>query len=252
MTLRRKLLTNSKIVLYCNDSDQEVRMGGLGIIKEVFMYHYVEDKVFLKKMRRVCSDIINRLVQAINRDEYLQVEANLVGSGARNLITQNGEEPIDLDYNLCICKAPDIRDGRKIKEYIRKKFNEVLRKNNWNDCEDSTLALTTEKRHLKGNQTKFSIDIGIVYVNQAGWHRLKHEKTGISKNDRYNWVQAPNSSRLLQKVQWIKRNNGWSMVRDTYLKKKNMYLQRNDHSHHSFNVYLETINEVYNSMQKKE
>ena len=70
------------------------------------MYHYVEDKVFLKKMRRVCSDIINQLVQAINGDEYLRVEANL------------GENPIDLDYNLCVHETPDINDGRKIKEYI--------------------------------------------------------------------------------------------------------------------------------------
>lgn len=213
------------------------------------MYHYVEDKVFLKKMRRVCSDIINQLVQTINGDEYLRVEANLVGSGAKNLITQNGEHPIDLDYNLCVYETPDINDGRKIKEYIRKKFNEVLRKNNWNDCEDSTLALTTGKMHfVKGNQTEFSMDVGIVCVAQGNWYRLKHEKTGISWSDRYYWIQAPNSNGLSQKVQWIKRNNGWLMVRDTYLKKKNMYLRRNDYCHHSFNVYLETINEVYDNM----
>ena len=124
------------------------------------MYHYVEDKDFLQRMRHRCSDIINQLVQAINSEEYLEVEAHLVGSGARNLITQNGNEPIDLDYNLCILESPDINDSQKIKEYIRKKFNEVLRKNGWSDCEDSTLALTTEKRHfIEVNKTEFSIDL---------------------------------------------------------------------------------------------
>lgn len=216
------------------------------------MYHYVEDKDFLQRMRHRCSDIINQLVQAINSEEYLEVEAHLVGSGARNLITQNGNEPIDLDYNLCILESPDINDSQKIKEYIRKKFNEVLRKNGWSDCEDSTLALTTEKRHfIEGNKTEFSIDLGIIYVNKNGWYRLKHEKTGLSWNDRYYWIQAPNSGDLLQKINWIKKNNGWLIVRDTYLEMKNMYLRRNDYNHPSFNVYLETINQVYDNMKRR-
>ena len=53
------------------------------------MYHYVEDKVFfLKDMKYLCSNIINQLVQLINSDSIMEVEAHLVGSGARNLITQ--------------------------------------------------------------------------------------------------------------------------------------------------------------------
>ena len=137
-------------------------------------------------------------------------------------------------------------------QYIRKKFNEVLRKNGWGDCEDSTLALTTEKRHfIEGNKTEFSIDLGIICVSQNGWYRLKHEKTGLSWDDRYYWIQAPNSGDLLQKINWIKKNNGWLLVRDTYLEMKNMYLRRNDYNHPSFNVYLETINQVYDNMKRR-
>ena len=61
------------------------------------MYHYVEDKDFLKQMKGECSNIINQLVQQINRDGEMEVKANLVGSGAKNLITQNEHLPIDLD-----------------------------------------------------------------------------------------------------------------------------------------------------------
>ena len=78
------------------------------------MYHYIEDKVFLKDMKYLCSNIINQLVQLINNDSVMEVEAHLVGSGARNLITQNYNEPIDLDYNLLINDSEiNIKNGRE-------------------------------------------------------------------------------------------------------------------------------------------
>lgn len=116
-------------------------MGGMGE-KEKNMYHYIEDKAFLKRMKSLCSDIINQLVQSINNDSVMTVEAHLVGSGARNLITQNAKEPIDLDYNLCVLEVFGISlsDGKAIKEHIQKHFNAVLNYNGWNNCQDSTSA----------------------------------------------------------------------------------------------------------------
>ena len=72
------------------------------------MYHYIEDKEFLKRMRGLCSNIINQLVQRINNDAVMKVEAHLVGSGAKNLETQNANNPIDLDYNLCVISTIEI------------------------------------------------------------------------------------------------------------------------------------------------
>lgn len=144
------------------------------------MYHWVEDKEFLKRMKNLCSGIINELVQLINNEEALEVEAHLVGSGAKNLITQNEEEPIDLDYNLCIlsCNEFNINDGKSIKEYIRKCFNKVLKRNGWGDCQDSKSALTTERRVFNiGNKTPFSIDLCIVTEDGDRWWRLIHKKT---------------------------------------------------------------------------
>ena len=138
-------------------------MGGLGNKEFCIMYHYIEDKEFLKRMRSLCADIINQLVQKINREGKMTVEAHLVGSGARNMETQNANQPVDLDYNLWVYKCDDINDCRAIKEYVRKTFNKVLKANGWSDCEDSTSSLTTERRHFtKGNQTEFSIDLAIV------------------------------------------------------------------------------------------
>lgn len=212
------------------------------------MYHYIEDKDFLKRMKRRCSDIINQLVQSINNDSVMTVEAHLVGSGAKNLITQNANEPIDLDYNLCVVEVFSIsfNDGRSIKEHIRKHFNAVLSNNGWSDCQDSTSALSTELRHFtKGNKTEFSIDLAIIRETRYGWERLIHYKTGIMDYDQWYWNEAPNSRDLVDKVCDIKDENLWQEVREVYLDKKNLYLRRGDHNHPSFIVYIETINEIY-------
>lgn len=98
-------------------------MGGMGEEEIVIMYHYIEDKVFLKDMKYLCSNIINQFVQLINNDSLMEVKAHLVGSGSKNLITQNSNEPIDLDYNLMIIDSEiNINNCREIKEYIRKQF----------------------------------------------------------------------------------------------------------------------------------
>lgn len=212
------------------------------------MYDYVKDKQFLKEVKTICSDIVNQLVQAINRDDKMYVHAYLVGSGAKNLITQNASNPIDLDYNLEIIESYElnIRDGRSIKEYVRKKFNAILSKNSWSDCNDSTSAFTTEQRVLcKGNKTPFSIDVCIVREDINGLHRLIHRKFGNIYFDEYYWNLAPNSRDLSHKVEKLKPYY-WLELRKIYLEKKNMYLTRNDHEHNSFIIYIESVNEAYN------
>lgn len=212
------------------------------------MYHFINDKEYLKKLRSTCGNLINQLVQAINNDDVMTVEAHLVGSGARNLITQNANEPVDLDYNLVILEFNDINNAQRIKEYVRKMFNIILNNNGWNDCSDSTSCLTTEKINFRqGNKTKFSIDLAIVTEEADGsWYRLIHEKNGYFNLDRWFWNKGPNSEQLNDKVEWLKSNGHWNEVRDAYLYKKNMYLSRRDYNRTSFNCYIEVVNEVYN------
>lgn len=213
------------------------------------MYHYIQDKDFLKRLKSTCFNIVNQLVQSINNDSVMTVKACLVGSGAKNLVTQNANNAIDLDFNICIIdiKSININNGWEIKEYIRKQFNSVLKTNDWGDCQDSTSALTTGQMFFEqGNKTAFSIDIAITIKNNSGWHKLVHEKTGRVNCDRYYWNQIPNSRRLEEKVCAIKSNHIWNEVRDIYLEKKNLYLQRNDSTHPSFVVYIETVYQIYN------
>lgn len=98
----------------------------------------------------------------------------------------------------------------------------------------------------KGNHTEFSIDLAIVFNDRNGCHRLIHEKTGFTAWDRYYWNLVPNSRNLFDKVAAIKDEHLWDEVIDEYLEKKNMYLRRQDYNHPSFNVYVETVNQVFN------
>lgn len=222
-------------------------MGGMGEKGKKIMYHYITDKVFLKEMKYFSSNLINQLVQLINNDECMTVEAHLVGSGARNLITQNAREKIDLDYNLELLQCT-LRYEEDIKDYVQEKYNVILNRNGLSDCNDSTSVLTTKPIHfIEGTDTKteFTIDLAIVKRNKQGWHRLIHEKNGKRQLDRYYWNLAPESRGLKNRVDWLKEHHYWQDVIDLYLDKKNMYLRRNDHDHPSFIVYIETINELY-------
>ena len=113
---------------------------------------------------------------------------------------------------------------------------------------NSTSCLSTEKRNLtKGNSTEFSIDLAMIHEDLEGtWYRLIHKKTCYDAYYKWIWNVGPNSKGLTEIVKWLKDNNLWNEVRDTYLNKKNMYPRRNDNNYPSFNCYIEAVNEVYN------
>ena len=214
------------------------------------MYHYLDDKKFLHRMRALSGEIMQEFCHILKKEYDVGANFYLVGSGARNLILQYASEPIDLDYNLEIVRCTDIKDGRTIKESARKAFNQALNNYGWNDCEDSTSSLTTEKRHFtQGNPTEFSIDVCIVTTDENdNLRRLIHYKTGFTFLDRYDWIMAPNSQNIRKKAEYIKANGKWELVRNQYKDIKNRYLHYNDHNHSSFICYIEAVNNVYNEI----
>ena len=67
------------------------------------MYKYVEDKQFLSRMRSLCGEIMQDLCHTLKEEYDIGASFYLVGSGARNLILQNANRPIDLDY-MVLCQ----------------------------------------------------------------------------------------------------------------------------------------------------
>ena len=216
------------------------------------MYKYVKDKEYLALLRRTCGSMMQELCHILKEDYDIGAVPKLIGSGSRKLITQNGNNPVDLDYNLEIVKCKDYGNCRFIKEAVRKSFNKVLRSYNLNDCSDSTSSLTSEKMYFTdySNKTKFSIDVGIVCRDSKGnYYRLIHEKTGYVSDDGYFWNIAPISHKVRKKFEYIISKGKWEMISNEYLRLKNMYLKRNDHNHPSFICYIEAVNNVYNKLK---
>lgn len=213
------------------------------------MYHYLDDKEFLHKMRALSGEIMQMVCHCLKEDYDIGANFYLVGSGARNLILQNEDKPVDLDYNLEIVRCEDFEDCRFLKESTRKTFNKVLREYRLDDCDDYTSSLTSKLIQFNsGNKTEFSIDICItVRDDKDNYHRLIHDKTGWTQNDRYFWNIAPHSKELKKKADYIKKCGKWALVREQYLRIKNRYLSANDHDHPSFVCYAEAVNNVYNS-----
>ncbi|MBO6262829.1 MAG: hypothetical protein J6N93_00970 [Clostridia bacterium] len=189
------------------------------------------------------------------RQNGINTQFFLVGSGARNMVTQNENGPIDFDYNLNLLSYDDDWDCRAIKMEVIKAFNQVMRRNNLSDVDDSRSSITTKPIYFTDRKDiEFSMDVCIVAKDDNGnWNRLIHEKNGYDfYNHRYFWNIAPNSKDYSDKARKIKEVPGyWEKVREFYIKIKNKYLRENDYNHPSFICYIEAINDVYNLMSAR-
>lgn len=213
------------------------------------MYEYVSDREFLSRIRTEAGEILQDLCHNLKVDHDIGARFFMVGSGKRRLITRNANQPVDLDYNLEIVRCEDFEDCRYLKECVRKSFDKVLRAHGWCTCQDSTAVLTAKHPYRDFNpRNQYAIDVCIVMQDEDGrYHRLIHKKTGWVCKDEYYWNIAPHSRKLKEKADYIRKHGKWELVRDQYLRLKNLYLTQNDHDHPSFVCYIEAVNNVYNS-----
>ena len=202
-----------------------------------------------KRYRSDCSRTLKKTCEFL-RAKGISAQFTLVGSGAKNMITRNGDGPYDLDYNLLIMKAEERywNDLRLLKETVRNALNRAERREFFSDTQDSTSCLTALLHFKDTPNVEFSFDVAITTKNKNGnYMRLIHNKNVYALGlDQYTWNEVPRSHPVKDKADELKEAGLWQEVRDRYREKKNMYLSRQDHNHPSFVVYVEAVNEVYN------
>ena len=204
----------------------------------------------VKQYRSDCSKTLKKTCELL-RAKGISAQFSLVGSGARNMITRNGNGPYDLDYNLLVMKADnEYRDPRLLKDTIRNALNKAVGGKFFSDAQDSTSCLTALLHFKDTPNVEFSFDVAITTKNKNGnYMRLIHNKNVYALgSDQYTWNEVPNSHQVKDRADKLKRAGLWQKVRDRYLEKKNMYLFRQDHNHPSFVVYVEAVNEVYSKI----
>lgn len=220
------------------------------------MYDYFDDKVFLKRAQGLCSEIVSEVEKEV-RDQGIECQFFLIGSGGRNMVTylerRDGNIYIDFDYNLNIISYYDWYKTRELKNTVKEAFNSIWRKRYGNKgIQDSTSSLTSPCVYFEDEPNIFfSIDLGIVTLNVDGeWERLIHDKT----IDSYHWDTVSPSKGINEKAKILKQNYHWdgkNGVRERYLEIKNRYLSQNDHNHPSFVCYIEAVNEIYQKYGKR-
>lgn len=209
-----------------------------------FVYVPVKE---VKEERAYCSDMMNQLKQHLLNEGW-DADFDLIGSGAKGLVTRIDGQGFDLDYNLVINDPCDDFDGLKFKNQVMQFLNEI-KSNKFHDsfknCEDSKSVITS--KFVVEGELKFHFDVAILAKNKnADFCKLIHDKGKGS----YSWEQIPDSRVVYAKFDTLKRDGHFQDIRDTYLVKKNMYLTRNDSEHPSFVVFVETVNEVYTQHYK--
>ena len=215
--------------------------------KEYFEMAYVfvtENEI--KRYRKRCSEILQKVCRTLKK-KGVSATFVLVGSGAKNMVTRNGDGPYDLDYNLFIQKADESyrHDLRALKNEVRLALNKAAGGQCFDDSQDSTSCLTAILHFNDSPKVQFSFDVAIVRKSDDGsLQRLKHIKNPFGF-DQHIWNTVPDSREVRERVEYIKKAGRWKDVRDTYISKKNMYLSRQDKDHPSFVVYIESVNEVY-------
>ena len=202
-----------------------------------------------KLYRSDCSDVLKKTCELL-KEKGISAQFSLIGSGARNMITRNGDGPYDLDYNLSIMRAEERywSDLRLLKETVRNALNWAERREFFSDAQDSTSCLTALLHFKDTPNVEFSFDVAITTKNKNGnYMRLIHNKNMYALGlDQYTWNEVPNSHQVKDRADKLKKAGLWQKVRDRYREKKNMYLSWQDHNHPSFVVYVEAVNEVYN------
>ena len=197
-----------------------------------------------KRYRSDCSRTLKKTYELL-RAKGISAQFTLVGSGARNMITRNGDGLYDLDYNLLIMKAEERywNDLRLLKETVRNALNRAERREFFSDAQDSTSCLTALLHFKDTPNVEFSFDVAIIAKNRNGnYMRLIHNKPW----NQYTWNEVPHSHQVKGRADELKDAGLLEEVRIRYLRLKNMYLSRQNQNHPSFVVYVEAVNEVYN------
>lgn len=167
------------------------------------MYHYVTNQI-LKPYRSFASDKMNQVKQMLKSEYNLDSNFYLVGSGAKNLVTQNENESFDLDYNLEIHNlAKPNKNAELLKNKIMNFLNRVLENTPFSNCQDSTSVITSRWKTKQG--FLFSFDIAILVQNKQGvLCRMIHDKN----LNRYYWTEVPNSKDVYERMDTLKKMAG--------------------------------------------
>lgn len=219
-------------------------MGGLGQERKNVMYNYVTEEQ-VSRYKSLFQSILDRLREKLKREYGTEVRIVLVGSGASNMVTRNGNDGFDLDYNLVLSSIPPEYAGspQNLKTIVRRELDALV-PGEFSYGKDSTSAITCLLHSPDKSKVIFKVDVALILAGKNGYSRLVRDRN----TKRYIWNLIRKSGDLKPRLNAIKAAGRLDELADIYRQKKNMYLSRQDNDHPSFVVYIEAINELYQKL----
>lgn len=219
-------------------------MGGMGEERDPDMYSYVP-RATVRPARKVCTAFLTS-VRGRLRAEGINAQISSVGSAKHNMVTRDGDQPFDLDYDVLI-SSPGIGQGA-LKETVLAAVRKAAPAYGFRKVQDSTSAITCIHRRDGTDAIDFHLDIGIIVMRDEDTGcRLIHDKD----RNTYFLNEPVHFRDLEERVAVIKRYNKKNELRKIYLEKKNGYLKKGDRDHPSFVVYVEAVDQVYQKITGK-
>ncbi len=215
------------------------------------MYEYVPKSEY-RPVREELEEIIKKVQQIMRKEHKLPFQFSLIGSGKRHLVTRviNGNAGFDFDYNLII-QAPRpgyVYKADVVKAEFIEAFKKTLKGTKYSFPKDSTSAITIKVIDSKNSKVRYSCDFAIIYRDEEsddeseyGYYYLRNNKN----QNNYEFVFRPLRFNIDERLDEILNEYSWNVIRDEYLKLKN---SNAIHKKHSFSLYNEAVNNVYNQL----
>lgn len=212
------------------------------------MYEYVKKSEYAP-VRKELEQIINRVQVYMRKNYGLTFQFRLIGSGQRHLVTRikGGNRGYDFDYNVILTPPGDgyLYRAKVIKDEFMTAFKVALQGTKYSFPQDSTSSITIKVYDKGKTKIEHSCDFAIVYYGSNegidGYYFLRHYKPQQS----YQFAFRPSNCGIDKKVQEIIADDGWSSIKEEYLLLKNV---NEGKGKHSFSLYAEAVNNVYNQM----
>ncbi len=208
------------------------------------MYNYVAEKQ-VDHYKTLFQSILDKLHEKLKKQYNIHIRIVLAGSGANNMVMQNGKGGFDLDYNLILDSIPSgyAVEPQKLKSLVRNQLDGLV-PSGFSHGKDSTSAITLLLHSPDKKKVVFSVDVALILAGKSGYSRLVRDRN----TGRYIWNLIRRSGDLKPMLSAIKAAGRLDDLADIYRQKKNRYLSLQDNDHPSFVVYIEAVNELYQKL----
>ncbi len=110
---------------------------------------------------------------------------------------------------------------------------------------DSTSSITIKVIDKEKKKIRYRCDFAIIYYGSNGSNNGYYYLRNNKEQQSYQFVFRSLSSDIDEKVHDIIEDDGWSYIEEEYLLLKNI---NEGNRKHSFSLYAEAVNNVYNQM----